>query len=314
MVPARMRNNERAFAFLLLALANLMWAGNWVTGRALRDSFDPVALNFWRWLLATLMLAPFVLPGLLARRGVLRRHLGLLALLALVGVALFQSLVYLGLRTTTAVNAVLLNSSAPLFMLLCSWAIEREAATRGQIAGMLVSLVGIFIILLRGEPGRLMQFQFHAGDGWILLAMLLWGIYSVLLKRRPAELSGAAFLFVISAGGVLMLAPAFALEFWYWQHLRYVPSHLPTLPEVAGVLYIAFAASVCAFVFWNRGVAVVGANAAGFTLHLLPLFGTALAMIFLGESFQPYHAVGFAMILAGVILATRATPSPNLRP
>ena len=314
MVPARMRNNERAFAFLLLALANLMWAGNWVTGRALRDSFDPVALNFWRWLLATLMLAPFVLPGLLARRGVLRRHLGLLALLALVGVALFQSLVYLGLRTTTAVNAVLLNSSAPLFMLLCSWAIEREAATRGQIVGMLVSLVGIFIILLRGEPGRLLQFQFHAGDGWILLAMLLWGIYSVLLKRRPVELSGTAFLFVISAGGVLMLAPAYALEAWYWRPERYVSPQWPTLPEVAGVLYIAFAASVCAFVFWNRGVAVVGANAAGFTLHLLPLFGTALAMIFLGESFQPYHAAGFAMILAGVILATRATPQPSARP
>lgn len=314
MVPARMRNNERAFAFLLLALANLMWAGNWVTGRALRDSFDPVALNFWRWLLATLMLAPFVLPGLLARRGVLRRHLGLLALLALVGVALFQSLVYLGLRTTTAVNAVLLNSSAPLFMLLCSWAIEREAATRGQIAGMLVSLAGIFVILLRGEFDRLLQFQIHAGDGWILLAMLLWGIYSVLLKRRPAELGGAAFLFVISAGGVLMLAPAYALEAWYWRPERYVSPQWPTLPEVAGVLYIAFAASVCAFVFWNRGVAVVGANAAGFTLHLLPLFGTALAMIFLGESFQPYHAAGFAMILAGVILATRATPRPSARP
>ena len=308
MVPARMRSRERASAFLMLALANLLWAGNWVTGRALRDSFEPVALNFWRWLLASLMLAPFVLPGLIARRGVLRRHLGLLALLALVGVALFQSLVYLGLRTTTAGNAVLLNSSAPLFMLLCSWAIEREAATRGQIAGMLVSLAGIFVILLRGEFDRLLQFQIHAGDGWILLAMLLWGIYSVLLKRRPAELGGAAFLFVISAGGVLMLAPAFVLE------ARYLPPAWPTLPEAAGVLYIAFAASVCAFVFWNRGVAVVGANAAGFTLHLLPLFGTALAMIFLGESFQPYHAAGFAMILAGVILATRATPQPGLRP
>ena len=147
-----------------------------------------MALNFWRWTVAALILLPFALPALVAQRAVLRRDAGILLVLAFFGVALFQTLVYLGLRTTTAVNAVLLNSSLPLFMLLCSWAIERERATHRQVAGMLVSFAGILVILSRGELERLLQVELHSGDAWILLAMPVWGIYSVLLKRRPPEL------------------------------------------------------------------------------------------------------------------------------
>jgi drug/metabolite transporter (DMT)-like permease len=290
---------SRTIAFALLALANLLWAGNWVTGRALRAAFDPVALNFWRWLIAVLVLAPFALPRLIAQRRVVRRHAGLLVLLALTGVVVFHCLVYLGLRTTTVVNAVLLNSSAPLFMLLCSWAIEREGASARQLGGMLLSFAGILVIVLRGEFGNLLQFDFQSGDGWILIAMPVWGIYSVLLRRRPPELGEVSLLFAISAAGLLLLAPAFALDV-----LR-APPRWPTAGEAAGVLYIGLAASVGAYICWNRGVAVVGANAAGFTLHLLPAFGTALAMIFLGETFHPFHAAGFAAILLGVIVATR---------
>lgn len=293
----------RALAFLLLALANLLWAGNWVLGRLLRDAFDPVTLNFLRWAIAVLVLAPFALRGAWAQRAALRRDAGTLLLTALVGVAVFQSLVYLGLRSTTTVNAVLLNSSGPLFILLCAWAIERERGTRRQVAGMLISLAGILVILSRGELATLLALRFHAGDAWILLAVLLWGVYSVLLKRRPPELGGVVFLFVIATAGVLMLAPLAAYEAWR------APPRWPTPAEAGGVLYIALAASVAAMIFWNRGVAVVGANAAGFTLHLLPAFGTILAIAFAGESFHAFHAAGIATILAGVLLATAGAPA-----
>jgi drug/metabolite transporter (DMT)-like permease len=298
---------SRMFAFLLLALANLLWAGNWIAGRALRDAFDPVTLNFLRWTVALLGLAPFALPALRGKGALIRAEAGVLLLLALTGVAVFQSLVYLGLRSTTAVNAVLLNSSMPLFMLLCSWAIERERASPRQVAGMLLSLAGILVILSRGEAGALRQLELHAGDAWILLAMPAWGIYSVLLKRRPAGLGGVAFLFVISLAGVLMLAPFVAL-----QALQAAP-RLPTAAEALGVLYMGLAASVIAFICWNRGVAVVGANAAGFTIHLLPAFGTLLAILFLGESFALYHGVGVATILGGVLLATGATRAADVK-
>ena len=289
---------SRLSAFLLLALANLFWSGNWIAGRALREAFDPLTLNSWRWLVAALVLAPFALPGLRGKGALIRRHARILLLLALTGVAVFQSLIYLGLRSTMAVNAVLLNSSLPLFMLLCSWVIERERASPRQVAGMLISLAGILVILSRGEPGALRQLELHGGDFWILLAMPVWGIYSVLLKRRPPALGGLEFLFLISVAGVLMLAPAAG-----WQALQ-APPRMPSTAEALGVLYMGIGASVFAFFFWNRGVSVVGANAAGFTVHLLPAFGTVLAILFLGEAFAGFHAAGIGTILAGVLLAT----------
>jgi drug/metabolite transporter (DMT)-like permease len=292
-------SDTRASAFALLALANLFWAGNWVLGRALRDAFDPISLNFYRWVVALVALAPFALPGLAAKRALIRSHAGILALLALLSVSIFQTLVYLGLESTTAVNAVLINCSAPLFILLCAWALEGERATLRQLAGIVVSVAGILVILSRGEPAALAALELHSGDAWILAAIAIWGVYSVLLKRRPSGLGGVHFLFVLSAAGVAFLAPAFALQ------VLASPPRLPSASEAAGVLYMGLAASVGAFLFWNRAVVVVGPNAAGFTLYLLPTFATLLAIAFLGETFGAFHAVGIATILAGVILATR---------
>ena len=290
-----MTAGSRGSALLLLSAAMLFWAGNWVIGRALREAMEPFTLNFVRWALATLILAPFALPGLRAQAHVIRRHAGILALLALTGVSLFHALVYLGLKSTTAVNGVLLNSSLPLFILAGAWILERERATARQVGGMLLSFAGILVILSRGEPESLLGLEVHAGDAWILAAMPVWGLYSVLLKRRPPELGGIGFLFVISALGTLLLLPAAVIS----------PPRWPGTEAAAGVAYIGVFASIFAFICWNRGVAIVGPSVAGFTLHLLPLFGTLLAIVFLGETFQGFHAVGFATILAGVIVATR---------
>jgi drug/metabolite transporter (DMT)-like permease len=291
--------SERALAFACLALASLFWAGNWVLGRALRDAVDPISLNFYRWAISIVVLAPFALRGLAAKRDVIRRHAGILVFLALIGVSIFQSLVYLGLRSTTAVNAVLINCAAPLFILLSAWMIDGERATLRQLAGILVSVTGILVILSRGEIAVLRELEFHAGDAWIVLAVAIWGVYSVLLKRRPPELGGLHFLFVLAVLGVVFLAPVFAWQVWQ------SPPRMPTMNEGLAILYVGLAASVGAFLLWNRGVAVLGPSTGGFMLYLLPVFGTLLAIAFLGESFGAFHAVGIATIVAGVILATR---------
>jgi drug/metabolite transporter (DMT)-like permease len=291
-------DSNRVAAFALLAAANLMWSGNWVLGRALRESFDPVALNFWRWLVALAVLLPLGLREVLKHRAVIRRNVGLLTFLAFTGVVAFQSLVYLGLESTTAINAVLINAAGPAFIVVCSWLIDRERAGGRQFAGMAVSFLGVLVIVCQGEPARLLQLEFHHGDALILAAMPVWGIYSVLLKRCPPELRGTAFTLTITLIGVAILAPLYVATGTRG------PLRLPTPAEAGAVLYVALAASVAAFLAWNRGVAVVGANAAGFTLPLLPAFGTVLAMLFLGESFRGFHAAGFATILAGVLLAT----------
>lgn len=296
-----MRAVGRSAAFGLLALAVLFWAGNWVLGRALREAFDPIALTFWRWAVAGAALLPFALPQLAGKGTLMRRHAGLLVVLSLTGVVLFQALVYLGLRSTTTVNGVLLNSSQPLFILLCSWALDRRRAQPRQVAGMLLSFAGILVILARGEAARLAELEFEVGDAWILLAMPVWGVYCVLLMRLPRELGGPALLFVLAAMGVGMLAPLYAVD------ILLAPPRWPSAEEAAGVLYVGLLASAAGFICWNRGVAVVGANAAGVMLHLLPAFATVLAIVLLGETFHAFHAAGIATIVAGVVLATGAS-------
>ena len=294
--------SDKRLAYVLLALANLFWAGNWVIGRGLRDSFSPFALNFLRWLVAAVILAPFAASALRGKGEVVRRNLWLLLILALTGGVLFPALVYLGLESTTAVNAVLLNCSAPLFMLLCSWILEHEAASARQVVSMLISWVGICIILGRGDATTLLRLDFHSGDGWILAAMPIWGVYSVLLKRLSSELRGVGLLCLLAGMTVPMLLAPLVVE------LLLVPPVMPTRAGAIGVLYLGVFSSVAAFMCWNRAVAQLGANVAGFSMLLMPAFGTVLAMVFLGEKVRSFHLIGIVIILFGVILATRPVP------
>src|SRR5258707_2233749 len=157
--------------FLPLVLASLFWSGNWVVGRALREAMPPVAMNFWRWTGAVLILAPFVLPRLAGRWHIVRRHWRILALLGGLGAALFHGLDYIGLGMTTTINTALMKSSVPLFIILCSWWLEREHVTLRQVIGILVSFAGILVIMKRGDPAAMLELNFNRGDAIILAAM-----------------------------------------------------------------------------------------------------------------------------------------------
>ena len=284
--------------YLLLTQCSLIWAGNWVVGRAVRDSVPPAALAFWRWSIAALILAPIVLPRLRGKGHILMRHWKVLTLLGGTGISLFQFLIYSGLRYTNAVNAMLMNSAMPLFMVLVAWLIDRQKVTPRQVAGMVVSFFGILVIMNRGDWSTLRDFNFNPGDLVILAGMPVWGVYSVVLRRRPAELDALSLVFVLSVIGALFLAPAYALE------SLFLPSALLSWSAVGAVLYVALFASIAAYLCWNRGVDMIGPNRAGFTQHLIPAFGTALAVVFLGEEVHLFHAVGIATILLGVWLAS----------
>jgi drug/metabolite transporter (DMT)-like permease len=296
------RRFEAILPYGLLAISQLSWAGNWVIGRAVRDLVPPVALTFWRWSIAALVLAPFALPRLRGQSGVLKRHWGVLLLLGVSGAGFFQAMVYTGLRYTEAVNATLMNSASPLFIIIIAWLMAVERVSLRQLSGMLLSFCGILVILNRGDIGQLRDFRFNPGDLLILLAMPAWGFYCVLLQRRPAELDGIAFLFVICLVGALALAPFYALESAFIR----VPQI--TLGSVAAILYVGLFASVLSYGLWNRGVAMIGPSRAGFTNHLLPAFTAGLAIILLGEKLRVFHVVGVATILAGVWIATSAPP------
>jgi drug/metabolite transporter (DMT)-like permease len=285
--------------YFLLSLAALIWAGNWVVGRGIRDTVPPVALAFWRWTIAALILAPIALPRLRRRGPLLRRHWRVLFVLSAGGIALFQCMIYAGLRYTNAVNAMLMNSAMPLVMMLVAWLIDRQRVTPRQVAGMVVSFCGILIIVNRGDLAALSNFRINPGDLIILLGMPVWGVYSVLLRRRPLELDSLTFVFVLAAFGALLLAPAYGLE------SRFLQAPQLSWSAVGAVLYVALFASIAAYLCWTHGVDMVGPTNAGFTQHLVPAFGTVLAVIFLGEDVHLFHAVGIATILLGVWLATR---------
>ncbi|HXC41082.1 MAG TPA: DMT family transporter [Burkholderiales bacterium] len=292
----------RAWPYLLLVCTNLFWAGNWVAARGVRGAFGPLALTFWRWLIAAAVLAPLVAPGIRrdwpALKPVLATNWKLLAGLCLTGVILFQSFVYVGLRHTTAINGVLLNSTMPLAMMICAWAMDRDTVSPRQLVGVFVSLLGVLVIVTRGELSHWVDLRFNIGDVWILAAMPLWAVYSVLLRRRPRELHGMRLVFLVSVLALPLLGAAFAVE------SLFIPVHWPGWEGAAAALYIGLFASVAAMACWNAAVAVVGPNVAGFSVHLLPAFGAVLAMLFLGERPEWFHLWGVLGIFAGVALAT----------
>jgi drug/metabolite transporter (DMT)-like permease len=275
-----------------------MWSGNWILGRALRDSIPPVAMTFWRWTVATLVLAPFAVPRLIGKGDVLKRSWPLLLGLAISGGAFYQIAAYFGLRHTETVNAVLLNSASPLFIVLAAWGFDGDRATARQLCGIAISLAGVLVILDRGDLSQMMALRFSVGDLAILGVMPLWAFYTVMLRRRPMEIDNVSLIFLLGLVGVPALAPLYALE------TAYVQAPALAWSTVGAALYTGCFASAAAYWCWNRGAELIGPNKAGFTTYLMPAFTTILAVMLLGEEVHAFHAVGIVTILFGIWLSS----------
>ena len=299
-VPQPSGRLAAAYPYFLLALCMLFWSGNWILGRAMRESMPPVALAFWRWAVAAIVIAPFALPRLRGKAAVLRRSWPLLFGLAVTGGAFYQVAAYFGLRHTETVNAVLLNAASPVCILLASWLVDGERATARQVLGLLISVAGVVAIMTRGDLAQLAALRFSIGDLAILAVMPLWAFYTVMLRRRPPEIDNIELIFLLSAFGVAALAPAYLAESVYFQAMPF------TWATIATSLYTGSFASVGAYLCWNIGAERVGPNRAGMTTYLLPAFATILAVTILGEQLHLFHVVGLATIIFGIWLATSA--------
>jgi len=297
--PAPTLNSAVLLAFALAVLATMMWAGNWVVVRAARTDIPPLGLNFWRWVVATLALLPFAGPAAWRDLPVARRHWLKLVGMGATGAAIFHSMIAIGLRSTEVINALLVNLALPVITMIMSWLVFRDTVSRRQMLGIVISLVGGVVLISRGEPAALARLQFNPGDLWILCALVVWGAYSLLLKRRPAEIGGLSLLFYMCVICVVLMAPAYA-----WETFIAGRPVAFTLPNAASVGYTGIVASVFAFLCYNAAVARIGPNATSFFLLLMPVFGSVLAISFLGERLYLYHLVAFATVLAGIVLAT----------
>jgi drug/metabolite transporter (DMT)-like permease len=281
-----------------LALATLFWSGNFVAGRALRDVIDPVTLNFVRWLLALLLMVPFVWRGTAAHLPVLRREWRLILVLGATGIAAFHTLVYLALQTTTATNAILILSLSPIVTLFGSAIMGIERVTRGQIAGAAVSILGAGVLITRGDVGGILADGLHAGDLWMVVAVVLWAAYSLMLRRRPADLPQTVALTASIAVALAMLVPLLIL---------FAPTPVAALvsvPVLLSIGYMAIFASAIAFLFWSHGVARLGPARAGQYVNLMPIFGAALSFAVLGEAPTLAQYIGAALVLSGLALVS----------
>ncbi len=286
------------FPYLLLSLAVLAWAGNWVIGRAMRDEIGPVAMGFWRWALALVLILPFCWGELTTKWRVVLHHWWRLMLLGMLGAIAFNTMVYVGLQYAETTNSALFNSVVPIYIVVISWLVFGERISYRQGIGITLSVFGVLIIVTRGDPFSLLETSFNVGEIWIVVAMLLWAIYTILLKWRPRELSAIAFL-----GAMLLLSLPTLLPFYGWELYQHGTFDVSPL-SVATLAYYATVPSVIAYLMWNRGVAQVGPTRAGLIVHLLPIFTVLLAVVFLDERLFAFHFLGAACVFVGIGLTT----------
>ena len=291
---------DRTSPATLLALTSLFWAGNMVIGRAVADAMSPIALAYWRWIIVIGVLAPFCWREMVARRAVLLRSWRILLLLSVMSTGLYSALTYWSLHYTTATNTTLLNSTIPIWVTVASWILLKHLPPARALLGFLISLAGVLFIVAHGHPGTLFTLAPNVGDLIILLALFLWGFYAVLLRYRPAELSPLGYVFVTGVIGTVIATPVFLLD--------HALSATPDLSwqALAAIGYFALFSSLAATLCYNNAVDRVGPVHASLFIHLVPLFGSLLAIAFLGERPGWQHLIGMALVLSGIVQARRA--------
>ena len=286
-------------AYLLLTVLAVFWAGNQVLGRAVAGHIPPVALSFLRWSLATVFLLPFALPHLKRDWPVVRANWKFLAVLGIIGGGAFNTLQYIGLNFTTALNGLVLNSTAPILIALSCVVLFKDKMTLKQVAGTVISLLGVLIVISRGDLDVLLHMTLNRGDLLILFGMLITGIYTAYLRLRP-NIHWLTFLFAQFLASGLFNLPLVILE-----STVFGLTLQPTLITILAVMYVSIVPSILGYILYMRGVELIGGVRAGIFLHLIPCFGALMAIGLLGEPLELFHIAGFALILTGIALTSR---------
>ena len=284
--------------YLLLSLCSLFWAANTIIGRVSAGHIPPLTLACIRWFGAFVILLPFAAVPLVRDWPTIRKHPGTLALLAFSGFSSYNAITYYALQYTTAINGLLMQSSGPLFVALWTFLLLGERLTLRQGWGICVSLAGVLVIISQGSLAVLLGIGFNYGDPWFLLALLIYGYYMGAFRNRP-QMHPVSFLAVGIGLGTVFLTPGMACGLAQGKTFALDVRNLASL----GFLWVF--PSLIGYLFLNRGVELIGANRAAPFVHLVPVFGSVIAVAFLGERFEFYHAIGYALVLAGITAAAR---------
>ena len=287
-------------AYIMLVLATLFWAGNFVVGKiAFIENVPPFSLTFFRWLLVWLILIPFTYKEFFKLRRVILDNFLLLLLLGLTSVGLFNSFIYNALNFTQVINASLFNAVIPVAIILFGLLFKLEKTNKYQILGLIISILGILSIITKLDLDILLTLSFNKGDILMIGAVITWGIYSAFLKKRQFEVSLLTVVHILCTFGLVTLIPQFLFEFSQGKTVI-INDHL-----IYSLIYLAIFPSIGSYYCWAGAVSIIGANRAGIFLSLIPLFSTILAMIFFDEKFLFFHFIGSVLIILGLLLSNR---------
>lgn len=284
--------------YIFLVLAVLFWSGNFIFGRLVSSSIEPMQLSFFRWFFVLILLLPYILLHHKNILSVFKKKYILIIIFGALGIAGFNTFLYYGLQTTTATNALLINSSTPIFIIVLSALIFRTTITKLQLSGVLLSTLGVIYLILKGDINHILELKFTVGDLWIIAACIDWALYTVMLKFKPKELNAFEFLGLTTFIGTIILASIF-----FYQGYSFEFSFLEKDEVLYSLIYIVIFPSILSFYFWNISTMEVGVNKTGQFTHLMPIFGAVLAYIFLGEVLEFYHFVGIILIGTGIYLS-----------
>ena len=293
-------NNKNHIAYLLLLFTVLFWAGNFIVGKAASlYSIPPFSLNFYRWFFAWLILLPFTYKEILKKKDYILKNIKLFILLGITSITIFNSIVYYSLNFTQVISGVLMISTIPVMIILISSILKIEKTNIFQVIGVFLSLFGVLIIITKANLQLLVNLDFNKGDLTMVLAMLSWATYSALLKKKKYNLSQITLLQVIITCGIVFLIPIYLLEMKLGYNIKL------NMPFVLTLAYVVLFPGLAAFIFWIKGISIIGANRSGIFLHLMPIVAAILAIIIFDEKLMIYHILGAIFILSGIILSNR---------
>ena len=298
------QNNKFFIAAIYLVCATLFWAGNFIVGKtASINEIPPISLNFYRWLVAWLILLPFTFRELIKKKNYILNNIGFFIVLGITAVTIFNSALFYSLKFTQVISGVLMISTVPVMIIFISSLLKIEKTNFFQIIGVGLSLTGVLFIITKADIGLLKNLDFNRGDLIMIIAMLSWATYSALLKKKKYELSQISLLQVVISFGVIFLIPLYFIDMNMGNSIKLEKPFFLTLT------YVVLFPGLASFFFWIKGVALIGANRSGVFLHLMPIFGAVMAMIIFDEKFMFYHLLGAVFILMGIILSNRKSTS-----
>lgn len=283
---------------LLASLSSLLWSGNYIIARGFHDQISPVSLAFFRWLTASICILPFSLKAILHQKQYWLKHLPHLVVTSITGIALFNTFTYIAGKSTTAINLALIGTTAaPVFVLLITAFLLKEKIRKEQILGTIICITGIILLLTKGSLADLLQIQLSAGDIWMITAGLIFAIYTLLVKKKPVELSNLTYLGLLFIIGTAFLLPAYLVDIQ-------VSTAFAWNTEILLVfLYLGIGASVLAFLFWNLSIARIGPARTTLFTTLIPVFSTIEAIWLLNETFSWFILISLLLVLTGLFIA-----------